>query len=106
MRLVGYESLNIYRLWDGEERSITLARDVIFNEAELAETAISHLVEAFLEEELESLLEMAREALKLVDLNLIDEEASIVASMRSVDTHLNLLNSYSQAKRSPATEQW
>ena len=50
MRLVGYESSNIYRLWDREERSITLARDVIFNEAEMAETAISHPAEAFPEE--------------------------------------------------------
>jgi Reverse transcriptase (RNA-dependent DNA polymerase) len=106
MRLVGYESSNIYRLWDGEERSITLARDVVFNEAELAETAISHPAEAFPEEESESLSEMAREALKLVDLDSIDEEAPIAASMRSVDTHSNLPNSYSQAKRSPAAEQW
>jgi hypothetical protein len=94
MRLVRYESSNIYRLWDGEERSITLTRDVMFNEVELAETAISHLVEAFPEEESESLSEMVREALKLVDLDSIDEEALIAASMRSTNTHSNLLNSY------------
>jgi hypothetical protein len=104
MRLVGYESSNIYRLWDEEERSITLTRDVVFNEAELIETAISHLAEAFPEEELESLSEMAREALKLVDLDSIDEEAPIAASMRSTNTHSNLPNSYTQAKRSPAAE--
>jgi hypothetical protein len=105
IRLIRYESSNIYRLWDGEERSITLARDVVFNEAELTETAISHLAEAFPEEGSESVSEMAREALKLADLDSIDEEAPIIASMRSTNTYSNLPNSYSQAKRSPAAEQ-
>jgi hypothetical protein len=68
--------------WRREE--LTLARDVIFNEVEMAETAISHPAEAFPEEESESLSEMASEALKLVDLDSIDEEAPIAASMRSV----------------------
>jgi hypothetical protein len=94
MRLIRYELSNIYRLWDGEERSITLIRDVMFNEAELAETAISHLIKAFLKEESKSLLEMAREALKLINLDLIDEEAPITAFMRLMNTYLNLLNSY------------
>lgn len=35
MRHVGYESTNIYRLWDPIDRRITKSRDVVFNEADL-----------------------------------------------------------------------
>jgi hypothetical protein len=70
---------------------------VIFNEAEMSETAISHLTEAVKEEEeeeeeerkSESLSEIARGALNLFDLDLIDEEAPIAASMRLIDAYSN-----------------
>jgi hypothetical protein len=73
---------------------------VIFNEAEMSETAVLNPAETLSveeedeEEELEErkselLSEIARGALNLLDLDSIDEEAPIAASMRSADAYSN-----------------
>jgi hypothetical protein len=42
----------------------------------------------------------------LLDLDSIDEPALIIASVRSVNSHSHWPRSYTQAKKSPAAEQW
>jgi hypothetical protein len=46
MRLIGYASSNIYRLWDPMNRRISMIRDMIFNETQLriVEPVVNKLV--------------------------------------------------------------
>ena len=129
MRLVGYESSNIYRLWNPVDRRITLTRDVVFDEGELGVVEkpagpMEERVEGEKGEEVEergeeeekeekaeneTLSDIAREALGLMNFGMIDEVAPIAASVRRIgsrDPGPTCPRSYTQAKRSVASKEW
>lgn len=111
MRMVGYESTNIYRLWDPVERRVTLTRDAVFNENELqaSEEKAACLQPSETAERVESdetLSDIAKEALNLLDFEAMEEEASVAASVRSAELDSSCPRSYAQAKRSYASAQW
>lgn len=110
MRLLGYESTNIYRVWNSETRGVTLSRDVVFDEAALGKreaVASGTLNEAPVRSvENETLSDIAREALNLVDFEEMENEAPIMASVRRVDPVAVCLRSYAQAKHSVGAEEW
>lgn len=135
MRLMGYASTNIYRLWDPEKRRIELVRDVVFNETDTrwdqistpttptsptpptAKNASSQTgTQAALdpspppqaEETVENLTDIAREALNLIDLSAIEEgaPAPVAAAVRSHKVASNVPKTYAQAMRHPDAPQY
>jgi Reverse transcriptase (RNA-dependent DNA polymerase) len=129
MRLVGYESTNIYRLWDSETRKITSTRDVVFDEGDLGREAESNRATAFpidsdqsetenapedsstaeeslTESEGGDLTAMAQRALEMLDIEAPEESHIAAAVVKDEKEPQRWPKSYQEARRSAKWSNW